>query len=102
MAIFFMAGFYSKARRPRKGSEGRKFNHRLLGSYSFAAFCKSQRILRGDELPRQLELFRELRGEGLHGVDFRGIVAAAIKIQLFLLGAIEPFLAELAGYQRIY
>src|SRR6185369_10420361 len=63
--------------------------------------CPSQRVVRGDELPRQAEFFCQLGGQRLYGVDLGRVVAAEVEVEPLLLRDGEPLLAQLAGHERV-
>ena len=64
-------------------------------------FIRSERTRLLDELPLEIKLEGDLRGEGFDPKDFGRIVAAGVKIKPELLRHVEMMLAKLTRDERI-
>jgi hypothetical protein len=64
-------------------------------------FIGSERTRLFDELPLEIKLEGDLRGEGFDPEDFGRIVAAGVKIKPELLRHVEVMLAQLTRDERI-
>ena len=64
-------------------------------------FTGSERTGLFDELPLEIELKCDLRGEGLDSEDFSRVVAAWIKVKPELLRYVEMMLTQLTRDERV-